>query len=115
MHLQAVVHDEPAFVSRVLFSHRAVHRVVGGLFCDETRAVSHHKSRRFQLSGHACKLELDVLVVANRLTKLLPGLYVLSCAFQTRSSSTEGAASNIKPAAIKTLQRNFEALALLAN
>jgi hypothetical protein len=100
VHLEAVVHDVEALVGRELLGHRAVHRVVGVLRCDQVGSMSYHKARSFKVSGHLRKLELEVLVVSDRSTELFSALDVLGGRLDTGRGSTKGAARDVQSATI---------------
>ena len=114
MHLQAVVDDVEALVSGKLLSHRAVHRVVRISSFNEFSTMSNHESGCFQISCHLRKLELDVLVVCDRLPELLSAFDVLCSGLNASSCASKRTARNVKSATIETRQSDLKALALLA-
>ena len=101
VHLKAVVDDVEALVCGELFSHSAVHGVVGVASRDEVGTVSNHESRGFEIGGHLGKLELDVLVGCNGLAKLLSALDVVSSCLNASGSATKRATRDIQTTSIQ--------------
>ena len=88
MHLQAIVDDVEAFVGGVLLGHGAVHCVFRSFLSAQLCSVAHHKSRRFEVCGHLGELKLEVLVVRDWCSKLLPLLDVICGVGETGRSSS---------------------------
>lgn len=108
MHLKGVVHDVETLIRCKLLSHGAVHCVVRVSICDTVGAVSHHKSARLEVCGHFGELELNVLIVCQWPSKLLPLFDVISGDFQALGGTPNGATSNIKSATIESCKSDLE-------
>lgn len=102
MHLEGIVDDVETFVGGEFLGHCAVHGVVWIPIRYTMSTMSNHQATGFKIRGHSRQLELDVLVVAQWLTKLFTLLYIIFGYFKGFRGSTDRAAGNIKSAAIKT-------------
>ena len=76
--------------------------------------MSHHKSRTLELDCHLGQLELEVLIVPKRSSKLLSSLNIFRSDIEALGGSTERAAGDVKSATIKTRKSDFETLTSLA-
>lgn len=79
MHLKGVINDVEAFVGGELLRHGAVHGVVGVLISDALSTVADHESTGFEVSGHFCELELNILITRDGLAELLSCFNVSCC------------------------------------
>ena len=114
VHLETIINDVEAFVSSKLLCHSAVHCVIRCVICNQSCTMANHKSRSFQVSSHLCELELNMLVVSDWRTELLPMFNVFSCRSNTCCCTTNRAARYVESSTVKARECNLESTSLLS-
>ena len=115
MHLEGIVDDVETFVSGEFLGHCAVHGVVWVPTRYQVCTMSYHETTGLEIRSHSRQLELDVLVIAQWLTKLFTLLDIIFGNLKGFGSSTNRAACNIESATIKSGQSYLETLSSFAD